>query len=336
MSVNIKQFTAGEKLTVDEINTLLPCEIIFNKPDKHKLGNTYHEKALSCREKEIIQLIKLGLKNKEIAKQLKLAYETVKTHRKNIFRKLKINNVSQLIHLELKKHMTESEMFIKNRKHIFTIEQKISNNELTINELDEIIPGYLHINRLPDMVMTYVSPSGCNMFELTKEEIVTNYFELRDIYNDMDFIMKTSFTALVKFSTMFDQKSTFSFFQKIRSTINHDFELFCTELKLLPDNRELICITNPVSKLDITTKKLQGIFEENKFFDKNFQKFMSLTKREKEVLALVAKGYKNNDIGEQLFISNATIKTHRRHINKKLNVKHIAGLIKYADTFRLI
>jgi DNA-binding CsgD family transcriptional regulator len=166
--------------------------------------------------------------------------------------------------------------------------------------------------------------------------MVTNYFELRDVYNDMDFIMKTSFSALIKFSTMLDQKSTFSFFQKTRSTINHDFELFCTELKLLPGNHELICITNPVSKLNITTKKLQGILEENKFFDNNFQKFMTLTKREKEVLSLTAKGFHNNEICEKLFISNGTIKTHRYRINKKLDAKHLSDLIRFANTFRLI
>jgi len=101
MNVDIKQFMAGKKLTVDEINSLLPCKIVFKKPDKHKFDSTGFNEKLSRREKEVIQLIKLGLKNREIAKQLELAYETVKTHRKNIFRKLKINNVSQLIHVEL-------------------------------------------------------------------------------------------------------------------------------------------------------------------------------------------------------------------------------------------
>ena len=63
---------------------------------------------------------------------------------------------------------------------------------------------------------------------------------------------------------------------------------------------------------------------------------MSLTKREKEILTLVAKGYQNKEIGERLFISNGTIKTHRLHINKKLDAKHLVDLIRYAHTFRLV
>jgi len=235
-----------------------------------------------------------------------------------------------------KKSMTENEIFLKNRKHIFTLEHKIANKKLSIEEIDTIIPGYIHTNRLTDMAMTYVSPSGCNMFERTNKEMVENYFELTDVHVDMDFIMKTCFASLLKFAQLNDYTSTFSFFEKIRYTAKHNFKLYCTDIKMLKGNQELICVTNPVDKLECTVKKMKGILEDNRFFDKNFQIFMSLTKREKEILALVAKGYNNNSIGEQLFISNATIKTHRRHINQKLNAKHIADLIKYADTFRLI
>lgn len=232
--------------------------------------------------------------------------------------------------------MTEKEIFIKNRKHVFTLEHKILNNELTIDEIDNIIPGYIHTNRLPNMAMTFVSKSGCHMFERTNKEMVENYFDLTDIHVDMDFIIKTSFPSLIKFSQLNDYASTFSFFEKIRYTAKHNYELYCTDIKLLEGNQELICVTNPVSKLEFTTKKLKGILEENNFFDKNFQKFMSLTKREKEILSLIAKGYQNRKIGERLFISNPTIKTHRQNINKKLNAKHLTDLIKYASTFRLI
>jgi DNA-binding NarL/FixJ family response regulator len=48
-------------------------------------------------EIEIIKLITQGLTTKEIANQKKLSYHTIITHRKNIFRKLGINNTSELI-----------------------------------------------------------------------------------------------------------------------------------------------------------------------------------------------------------------------------------------------
>jgi two-component system response regulator NreC len=55
-----------------------------------------------------------------------------------------------------------------------------------------------------------------------------------------------------------------------------------------------------------------------------------LTKREIEILKLIAEGYSNTEIGGILYISPRTVDTHRTNIMKKLNVKNIAGLIKYA------
>ena len=49
-----------------------------------------------------------------------------------------------------------------------------------------------------------------------------------------------------------------------------------------------------------------------------------------EILKLIAEGYSNTEIGQMLYISPRTVDTHRTNIMKKLNVKNIAGLIKYA------
>jgi DNA-binding NarL/FixJ family response regulator len=54
---------------------------------------------LSPREMEIIQLILHQLETREIAEKLHLSPLTVKTHRKNIFSKLKVHNVAGLIGL---------------------------------------------------------------------------------------------------------------------------------------------------------------------------------------------------------------------------------------------
>jgi DNA-binding NarL/FixJ family response regulator len=60
------------------------------------------------------------------------------------------------------------------------------------------------------------------------------------------------------------------------------------------------------------------------------EKKLLLTKREKEVLKLIVDGLSNTEIGKQLFISIDTVDTHRKNLYAKLNVKNIAGLIRYA------
>ena len=58
-----------------------------------------------------------------------------------------------------------------------------------------------------------------------------------------------------------------------------------------------------------------------------------LTKRELEVLTLIAKEYTNEEISDRLSLSKRTVDSHRQNILRKTDAKNTAGLIKFA--FRL-
>lgn len=55
-----------------------------------------------------------------------------------------------------------------------------------------------------------------------------------------------------------------------------------------------------------------------------------LTRREREVLKLIAEGYTNQEIAESLYISIHTVETHRHHLMDKLEVHNTAALIALA------
>lgn len=55
-----------------------------------------------------------------------------------------------------------------------------------------------------------------------------------------------------------------------------------------------------------------------------------LTRREKEVLELIANGLTNNEMAEKLFISTTTVDTHRKNLLSKFNAKNTAELVKLA------
>ncbi|MDG2311238.1 MAG: response regulator transcription factor [Flavobacteriales bacterium] len=57
---------------------------------------------------------------------------------------------------------------------------------------------------------------------------------------------------------------------------------------------------------------------------------IGLSKREKEVLGLIAEGYTNAKIAELLFLSSHTVTTHRKNIMHKLGVRNTAGIVMYA------
>jgi two-component system response regulator NreC len=55
-----------------------------------------------------------------------------------------------------------------------------------------------------------------------------------------------------------------------------------------------------------------------------------LTSREREVLQLIAEGYSNQRIAEDLFISVKTVEAHKAHIMSKLHAQNRTDLIRYA------
>lgn len=61
-----------------------------------------------------------------------------------------------------------------------------------------------------------------------------------------------------------------------------------------------------------------------------------LTIREKEVLALVAKGASNGEIAEKLFVREVTVKTHLNNIFKKLNVTNRTQAVLLAMQLMII
>jgi DNA-binding CsgD family transcriptional regulator len=55
-----------------------------------------------------------------------------------------------------------------------------------------------------------------------------------------------------------------------------------------------------------------------------------LSNREKQVLHYVAKEYTNQEIADKIDISLRTVKTHKRNLIKKLRVKNVVGLVRFA------
>lgn len=57
------------------------------------------ESVLTARELDVVRLILSGHSNKEAAAKLALSAETVKVHRRNVYRKLDVNSQSELFSL---------------------------------------------------------------------------------------------------------------------------------------------------------------------------------------------------------------------------------------------
>tara|TARA_Y100000031_G_C8246377_1_gene398230 strand:- start:1263 stop:1859 length:597 start_codon:yes stop_codon:yes gene_type:complete len=97
------------------------------------------------------------------------------------------------------------------------------------------------------------------------------------------------------------------------------------------------------SASDVVISAIQSVMAGQSFFSPEVSSYlkdairnhinpvdMGLTKREKEILTLVAEGLTSQNIGDRLYISIKTVNKHRQNIMNKLNIHDIAGLTRYA------
>jgi len=61
-----------------------------------------------------------------------------------------------------------------------------------------------------------------------------------------------------------------------------------------------------------------------------------LSERELEILRLIALGYTNSQVAEELYLSVRTVETHRAHIQQKLGLSDRAELVRYALDRKLV
>jgi DNA-binding NarL/FixJ family response regulator len=74
---------------------------------------------------------------------------------------------------------------------------------------------------------------------------------------------------------------------------------------------------------------IEGYLEGRKSF-RSSSPWDTLTKREREILKLIAEGHKNKEIADYLYISVKTVEKHRANLMKKLGLHSAAALTAYA------
>jgi DNA-binding NarL/FixJ family response regulator len=79
----------------------------------------------------------------------------------------------------------------------------------------------------------------------------------------------------------------------------------------------------------ISDKVLEGYLQDRKTLKKR-SAWDTLTKREREILKLIAEGYKNKEIAGDLCISIKTVEKHRANLMEKLDLHNVQALTVYA------
>jgi two-component system response regulator NreC len=84
------------------------------------------------------------------------------------------------------------------------------------------------------------------------------------------------------------------------------------------------------------SKRVMGKFSRMTSSREDFIGYGKLTRREKEILQLIAEGKSNREIASRLCISIKTVENHRMNIMGKLNIHKSSDIIKFALRLGLI
>lgn len=79
---------------------------------------------------------------------------------------------------------------------------------------------------------------------------------------------------------------------------------------------------------DVTETIMKGLMNRRKSSSKTSADIPKISRREKEVLKLIAEEFTTQEIADKLFISLKTVESHRANLLAKLNARNSAGLVR--------
>ena len=101
-----------------------------------------------------------------------------------------------------------------------------------------------------------------------------------------------------------------------------------TQAELLLAVKKVLGGTHYISP-EISEKVIEGYIEGKKSL-KSRTSWETLTQREREILKMIAEGYRNKEIAEDLCISVKTVEKHRANLMEKLDLHSIQALTAFA------
>ncbi|MCX8532708.1 response regulator transcription factor [Chryseobacterium luquanense] len=234
------------------------------------------------------------------------------------------------------------------------LEYKVPPIERIIGEMFSVGEFYYYVLNLTDSTLTNHHENILKMHGLKKYP--SHLKEIIDLIHpdDLPFVIKAEQTIVEKMVEIGSEHQLFlkpSYCFRMR-TRKGNYELFHHQAIHTLENESSFLIQS----VNIHTN-IQHITSENSFIvlltgigsRKDFHQFKiehnllslpdyenELTKRENEVLSLIAKGYSGKEISTVLVLSEHTVRTHRRNILKKTGCRNSKELVKKAFDLGLI
>jgi DNA-binding CsgD family transcriptional regulator len=217
-----------------------------------------------------------------------------------------------------------------------TLEEKLK----ALEAIDYTLPVVVIVLTLADFSVVYMSVLGRQILGFSLDELkalgpdyIKVFFNPDDVQDYLPRIRDAIESA--------EPDKVVAFFQQVRPSPEHDWKWYLTSSKVFMrtpqgEPTHIICTASLIDPAHDVTTKVNRLLEEKNYRHRHQQLFSSLTKREKELLALFALGKTSNEIAKETNLSEQTVTTHRRNIKTKINAQTNYDLMFFAQAFDLI
>src|SRR5690606_11614801 len=204
----------------------------------------------------------------------------------------------------------------------------------------EFMPCVVIIQQLNPFKSIYMNSRGLDDLGTTMKEIrnmgeayLQRFFNFED---SKDYVEK-----LQQLIAKNNLDETFTFFQQVKVNGREEWIWHIASTRIYQRDEtgkasHVITVAIPVDNMKHIPNKAERLLAEKNFFHTNLSRFLSLGKREREVLKLVATGNNSPEIAHKLCISVQTVNTHRKAIKHKLDISSGYDFTLYAYAFDLI
>ncbi len=219
-------------------------------------------------------------------------------------------------------------------------EQNFNQRLGKIRQIADDLPSALIIHRTVDLNVVYMNRQALTRLGISHADFNNADIEL---YDTNYFNLEENNEYLSKITYLINSHSNESvcYFQQVCNQQTKEWTIFANNTKVFFRNEagkptHIITISNKIDPVHHITTKVTRMMEELNFYREKSPLFHKLTKREKEVLGCIALGMNSGEISNRLFISPATVDTHRRNLRSKLNLKNNYDTVKFAQAYNLV
>ncbi len=225
---------------------------------------------------------------------------------------------------------TEKEELINQSFQLLNISKLIEKQGVQFSDFCDDIPGVLHTNKLDEFWLTNANKKTFSDFNIEKEDL--EKFGEKVL---VDRVHPNTVKTLAEANRLWRENNPDGIcesFQYIRKDVGHTYKWYFSVKKKISDS-EFVALIQPVDKFTFASNTLDKLFKRQPWLESKAPLFQRLSPREVEIMHLAADGYTTYQISEILVISLHTVKTHRKNLWNKLEVKSIAELVRIADFY---